>query len=246
MSDIVPFSFDGNQVRVLVDLEGNPWWVAADACKVLGYANPRSAVNQHVRDHQKGVQDIDTLGGRQQALIINEGGLYRLIMRNSKPDAERFQDWVTDEVLPSIRRAGGYSTAPAIPQSFAEALELAAAQQREIEAAQAQLAIAAPKAEFHDRFMESGGLSSMTDLADMFGTSVGKFTGWLADLGVFRKGEYAQFPGRRMPRKHYLDKGMFEVKIECSPQGIRHPVAYATPSGLEFVQKILRENVLAD
>jgi phage antirepressor YoqD-like protein len=176
-------------------------------------------------------------------LTVNESGLWDLVLDSRKPEAKRFRRWVTSEVIPSVRRTGSYSV---VPQSFAEALELAAAQQREIEAKAKALEAAAPKVEFHDRFMESGGLSSMTDLADMFGTSVNKFTGWLADLGIFRKGEYTQFPGRRMPRKQHQDSGLFEVRIERNDRGIYYPVAYATPDGLAFVREALRRNGLVD
>lgn len=242
MSELVPFNFDGNQVRVIVDLEGNPWWVAADVCAVLGIANTSDAVG---RLDESDVGSTEVRSGRhpRQMKIVNESGLWDLVLDSRKPEAKKFRRWVTSEVLPSIRSTGSYA---AVPKSFAEALELAAAKQREIENAEARLAIAEPKAEFHTRFMESGGLSSMTDLADMFGTSVGKFTGWLADLGIFRKGEYAQFPGRRMPRKAYIDGEMFTVKIECSALGITYPVAYATPKGLEFVRGVLRDNGLVD
>ena len=77
MSEIVPFNFDGNQVRVFLDLEGNPWWVASDVARVLGYRDANSAVRQHVRDHQRGTQNLRSSGGAANALIINEGGLYR-------------------------------------------------------------------------------------------------------------------------------------------------------------------------
>lgn len=244
MSELVPFNFDGNQVRVIVDLEGNPWWVAGDVCAVLGIRDASDAVSRLDPDDQGSTPVVDAAGRRNpNTKIVNESGLWDLVLDSRKPEAKRFRRWVTGEVLPSIRSTGSYTV---IPKSFAEALELAAAQQREIEAAQERLAIAEPKAEFHDRFMESGGLSSMTDLADMFGTSVNKFTGWLADIGIFRKGEYERFPGRRMPRKHYQDSGLFEVRIERSDRGIYYPVAYATPEGLAFVRDALQRNGLVD
>jgi anti-repressor protein len=242
MSEIVPFNFDGNQVRVIVDLEGNPWWVAADVCAVLGIANVGDAVAR-LDPLDVGTADAQTMRGQIRPMkIVNESGLYDLVLDSRKPEARKFRRWITSEVLPTIRRTGSFTV---VPQSFADALELAAAQQREIENKARELEAAAPKVEFHDRFMESGGLSSMTDLADMFGTSVNRFTGWLADLGVFRKGEYAQFPGRRMPRKQYQDAGLFEVRIETK-NGIYFPVAYASPQGLTFVQESLRQAGLVD
>lgn len=242
MTEIVPFNFDGAQVRVIVDFDGCPWWVAADVCSALGLLDVSDAVGR-VDEADRGSAPIRSGGQLRQMKIVNESGLWDLVLDSRKPEARRFRKWVTSEVLPSIRQTGSYTL---VPQSFAEALELAAAQQREIEAKQRELEVAAPKVEFHDRFMESGGLSSMTDLADMFGTSVGKFTGWLVDIGMFRKGEYEQFPGRRMPCKRFQDAGLFEVRIENNDRGIYYPVAYATPDGLVFVREALKRNGLVD
>jgi anti-repressor protein len=245
MSEIVPFDFDDHQVRVIVDLEGNPWWVAADVCAVLDISNVSMAVT---RLDEADVSSAEVRSGGQDRTmkIVNESGLYDLVLDSRKPAARRFRRWVTSEVIPSIHRTGSYSAAPAIPQTYADALRAYAAEVEAHELANAKVAELEPAAEFHDRFMNSGGLSSMTDLADMFSTSVGKFTGWLVDLGIFRKGEYDQFPGRRMPRKKYQDAGLFEVRIECSDRGVHYPVAYATPEGLVFVRKALQSNGLAD
>lgn len=114
--EVVPFAFDDHQVRVIVDLEGNPWWVAADVAEVLGYRDAANAVRT-LRDRQVRTQQMSTNAGARQVLIINEGGLYRLILRSTKPDAERFQDWVTDEMLPSIRRTGQYVAPPVVEQA---------------------------------------------------------------------------------------------------------------------------------
>ncbi len=190
MGDIVPFNFDGNQVRVIVDLEGNPWWVAADVACILGYQSASTAARQHVRDHQKGLQELQTLRGAQRTLIINEGGLYRLIMRSDKPDAERFQDWVTDEVLPSIRRNGSYSVAPAVPKSFSEALQLAAAQQREIEAQAAQIAELEPAAQQFQKWQVSEDTVYVVEWAKSIGITQPKAYDALRALGVLFKQQH--------------------------------------------------------
>ena len=106
------FSFDheGQQHTMrTVMRDGEPWFVAADVCSVLGYANSRAAVAAHVEADDKGVTNHDTLGGRQRLTIINESGLFALILRSNKPEAKVFQRWVTKNVLPSIRKHGAYA-----------------------------------------------------------------------------------------------------------------------------------------
>ena len=105
---IVPFDFQDQQVRVIT-IDGEPWFVAADVATTLCYTNPAKAVRDHVRAGQAKVNESCTLDLHPQTVLINEAGLYRLIMRSNMPDAERFQDWVTDEVLPTIRKTGAYA-----------------------------------------------------------------------------------------------------------------------------------------
>jgi prophage antirepressor-like protein len=103
---LVPFKFDGTVVRV-IDRDGEPWFVLADVCRVLEIENSRNAAAR-LDDDEKGVCSVDTLGGSQNATIISESGLYSLILTSRKEGARRFKKWVTAEVLPSIRKTGGY------------------------------------------------------------------------------------------------------------------------------------------
>lgn len=116
------FSFESNEVRV-IDRNGDPWFVASDVCKALDYAHVPHAMRMLDGD-EKDVQIVDTPGGPQQNSIINESGLYSLILRSRKPEARRFKKWVTSEVLPAIRQAGAYritsqSQANALREIFA-------------------------------------------------------------------------------------------------------------------------------
>lgn len=88
---------------------GEPWWVAADIARVLGYSHTPHAIRLLAED-EKGVHEVDTPGGEQEMTIVNESGLYRLVMNSKKPEAEAFRRWVFHEVLPSIRRTGSYSS----------------------------------------------------------------------------------------------------------------------------------------
>lgn len=97
------------KVRV-VEINGEPWLVGKDVAEVLGYKNPRKALLDHVDVEDKGVTKCDTLGGSQEMTVINESGLYSLVLRSKLPVAKKFKRWVTSEVLPSIRKYGMYAT----------------------------------------------------------------------------------------------------------------------------------------
>ena len=106
----VVFSYEAREVRVQVDPDGNPWWVAKDVCEVLEHSNHKMAVQGLDDDEVRKVYLTDALGRQQENLTISESGLYTLIIRSNKPEAKRFRKWVTSEVLPSIRKTGGYQT----------------------------------------------------------------------------------------------------------------------------------------
>ncbi len=111
--DVSLFDFKGHQIRV-VTIGGEPWFVAKDALKVLtvglrsnGKPNTTRSLG-YLDDGEKGVHQIHTLGGPQRVSIVSESGLYKLVLRSDKPEAKPFQDWVTKEVLPAIRKDGAY------------------------------------------------------------------------------------------------------------------------------------------
>ena len=93
-----------------VEIDGEVWFVGKDVATILGYSNPRDAINKHVDDEDKGVTKCDTLGGQQKLIIINESGLYSLIFGSKLKSARTFKHWVTSEVLPSLRKTGTYNT----------------------------------------------------------------------------------------------------------------------------------------
>lgn len=110
MNNIQIFNFKNNEfglVRTLT-LKGEPWFVGRDVAESLGYAEPRSAISKKVDTEDKGVAEMETPSGKQKVTIINESGLYSLIFGSKLESAKRFKRWVTSEVLPSIRKTGGY------------------------------------------------------------------------------------------------------------------------------------------
>jgi prophage antirepressor-like protein len=106
---------ESRAVRV-VTIEGEPWFIAADVALILGYESTNHATRL-LRGHQKGAHKVSTLGGQQSLSVINESGLYALIMKSRRAEAEAFQDWVTGEVLPKIRKNGGYAVVAPTPQT---------------------------------------------------------------------------------------------------------------------------------
>lgn len=104
---IEPFDFKGHAVRVIADDPDNPLWVASDVAKILGYS-ATAAMTRSLDPDEKGVQIVHTLGGDQEMTVITEAGLYNAILKSRVPAAHEFKRWVTHEVLPAIRRDGGY------------------------------------------------------------------------------------------------------------------------------------------
>lgn len=160
---LIVLDFEGNAVRA-VRQAGEPWFVLADVCRVLDLENPRNATAR-LDDDEKGVHSVDTPGGRQEMTIINESGLYSLILTSRKPTAKRFKKWVTAEVLPEIRRTGGYMVAA--PDETPEELALRAltVMQATVERQKKQIAEMAPKVEALDRIATASGSLCITDSA---------------------------------------------------------------------------------
>lgn len=107
-NEIRKFDFRGASLRTLTDGAGGAWFVLKDCMSILDLGNPTETVKMFDKDEFSTTEVIDSIGRRQQTYIISEPGLYRLVMRSRKPEAKEFQRWVTHEVLPQIRKTGGY------------------------------------------------------------------------------------------------------------------------------------------
>jgi anti-repressor protein len=161
MNTITPFSFEGTPVRT-VQIDGETQFVAADVCEALDIQNVAQAVTR-LDDDERSMFNI----GRQgDAHVINESGLYRLILTSRKPEAKRFRKWVTGEVLPTIRKTGSYGKL-AVPTALStmDILTLAIESEKGRLAAVEQLAIASPKADALDRIAGADGSMCITDTA---------------------------------------------------------------------------------
>ncbi|WP_430229985.1 BRO-N domain-containing protein [Nitrosomonas communis] len=120
----IVFSFQSTNIRTFADDNGEPWFCAKDVCKILGYANDSKTIKDHCREN--GVTKrylIDNMNREQEVTFINEGNLYRLILRSKKPEAEKFEQLVMEEILPTIRKTGSYHHKPeSLPSNQAEQL----------------------------------------------------------------------------------------------------------------------------
>lgn len=198
------------QIRT-IEINGKPYFVAADVAKALGYTNPLKAI----RDHCKGVNESfhPTNGGMQQVKIIPEPDVYRLIIKSKLPGAERFEAWVMEEVLPFIRKNGGYIAGQETmsdAELMAKALLVA---QRQIEERNRKIEAMQPKALFADAVATSKTSILIGDLAKLIcqnGYQIGqkRLFEWMRQNGYLIKcGE-----SRNMPTQRFVEQGLFEVK----------------------------------
>lgn len=229
----------------IVEIEGKPYFVAIDVAKVLGYTNPQKAI----RDHCKGVNETDTPtnGGVQKVKTIQEGDVYRLIMRSQLSDAEKFQDWVCEDILPSIRKHGAYMTPDTLEKAILSpdfiiklATNLKEEQTKRI-AVEKENAALKPKAVLMDKIIDSGEKIDIGQTAKILGLPYGRNTLFkkLRELGVF-------FKNRNEPKQEYVDRKYFEVKEQWIERNTHDSFVVVkvlvTQKGLEFINKILEGN----
>lgn len=162
MSAIELFTYTDHQVRVVI-IDGEPWFILADLCRVLEIASPGN-VAARLADDQKGIHLTETPGGRQQMVIVSEPGMYEVVIRSDKPEAVTFRRWITGTVLPEIRKTGSYSTAPALTDDelIHRALEVSARRVAELTERVAELE---PQAQVATKLLDAEGDLSVRDAA---------------------------------------------------------------------------------
>ncbi len=212
MNELQVFTYSGNEVRT-VQKNGEPWFVLKDVCAILGISKYRDAADRLDPDEREPVR-VDTLGGKQEMLCINESGLYNVILRSDKPEAKPFRKWVTSEVLPSIRRTGGYIAGQEklTPEELmAKALMVAQKTLAEREARIADLTvqnqIMQPKASYFDELVERGTLTNFRETAKQLGIPPKRFVAFLME----KKYVYRDKRGKLLPYEAKND-GLFELK----------------------------------
>lgn len=179
MNEIQNFVFDGSQIRTLT-IDDEPYFVGKDVATVLGYAKPTDTIRKHVDPEDRGISKMETPSGIQEMTVINESGLYSLILGSKLPDAKRFKRWVTSEVLPQIRKHGMYATAELLnnPDLAIQAFTALKAEREKVQALSLTNAIQAqqiaelqPKASYYDVILNCKDLISISKIAKDYGKS---------------------------------------------------------------------------
>ena len=229
-----------------ITIDGEPWFVGKDVAEVLGYSNPRDALSKHVDAEDKGVANCDTLGGTQEMTIINESGLYSLIISSKLPSAKAFKRWVTADILPAIRKTGGYMTDELLAKCqkdpnvmFAFAEELLKLRDK-TNALESKLDVAQPKADFYDTFIRANKCTGLRDTAKELGISERKFVNFLID----EKYLYRTPAKQLRPYAKKSNEGLFETKDWYTKSDIVAVRVFFTPQGKQFFYKKLIEKGL--
>ncbi len=224
-NEIQVWNYEGAEVRT-VQIDGEPWFVLADICRELEISNSRN-ISSRLEDDEKGVTLVDTLGGKQHVTIINESGLYTVILRSDKPQAKPFRKWVTSVVLPSIRKHGAYMTEQTLERALtspdflielATQLKTEQEQRRRLEttvAAQSkQMEQDKPKVLFADSVAASSSSILIGELAKLIkqnGVDMGqrRLFAWMRENGYLIKRCGSEY---NLPTQRSMERGLMEIK----------------------------------
>ena len=236
-----------------VERNGEPWLAGKDVAAALGYSNPRKAIADHVDEEDKGVTNCYTLGGNQNMTIINESGLYSLILSSKLPTAKKFKHWVTSEVLPSIRKHGAYATAPTLERMISDpdfAIRLFGELKQEQDkrkVLEAQAEKDKPKVLFADAVSASDTDILVGELAKLLrqnGVDIGqnRLFGWMRKNGYLgNRGSHYNIPTQRA-----MDAGLFRIKettvVHSDGHSSINPTPKVTGKGqVYFINAFLKE-----
>lgn len=220
-------------------MNGEPWFVGRDVAMALGYGKGKSlnnAVSKHVDDEDKGVTEMMTPGGKQNVIIINESGLYALVLSSKLERAKKFKRWVTAEVLPSIRKHGAYMTdslldaLEAHPEAVPEYLNRLRSENARNRELNRRLRLALPKAEYYDAFVDPADCTNIRTTAKELGVPEKQFTRYLEEKKyLFRDKNCKLFPravkksaGLFLVRDFYTERGKLGHYTLITPAGKRH------------------------
>ena len=218
---LVPFTYGQAAVRVVM-VDGEPWFVLADLCRVLGLANVKDVRDRLADGVDQTYPIADSMGREQMTTIVSEAGMYEVVIRSDKPEAVTFRRWITGTVLPEIRKTGGYNAQPAIPQTREERFALALAEAGQMLAEKDQrIAELEPQAAVAAKLLDAEGDLSVADTAQTLTragikTGQGRLFAALEQRGwIYR----AKGDGRWRVMQSAIDAGWMSV----IPQSHYHP-----------------------
>lgn len=238
------FKYQDRQVRAL-RIGEVPWFVGKDVAEILGYSKPANALTRHVDDEDKmmGVQNvtpyiIDTQGRKQYPTLINESGLYSLILSSKLPSAKEFKHWITSEVLPQIRKTGKYAPKPLSREELLakavleadtmikEQKELIEQKTKELEEKNNKLEEQKPKVIFAESVVASDSAILVRELAHLIkqnGFAIGekRLYAWMRERGYICKGSCE-------PTQRALELGLFEIIVRTVQRGDKSPLETRT------------------
>lgn len=230
------FRFGLHDIRVEV-VDGEPWFLLGDVCRALNLSNP-SMVAQRLQPHQRSKL---SLGRQGDALVINESGLYRVVLRSDSPQAEPFQVWVTEDVLPSIRKTGSYQLT-IDPLEMAERYVESEKARRILMAENASLA---PQAQQFQALMATDGTYSVADAAKILRTGELRLFKLLRDRQILMSEARSGAEHHNVPYQQYIDRGYFTVITRPRNDGERLTyTTRVTPKGLAWLQRKMTEQQL--
>lgn len=246
MDNIQVFSNDQfGQVRTILK-DGEPWFVAADVCMALEIRNSRDAMGR-LDDDEKDVGLTDTLGGAQNMTIVNEPGLYTLVLGSRKPEAKVFKRWITHEVIPTIRKTGGYvnnedmfveSYFPHVDEFTKTFLR---AQLTEVRMAQKEIEQLKPKAEYYDIVLRNPNVVPISVIAKDYGMSAQSMNALLHDMGI----QYRCANKYWLPYQKHASKGYTHSSTYLDKQGNTHMQTNWTQEGRLFIyEQLKRKGIL--
>ena len=222
-------------------IDGEPWFVGKDIATSLGYKDTVDAIKRHVDVDDKLARCFTTSGQSREMYIINESGLYALIFGSKLPSAKQFKRWVTCEVLPQIRKTGGYI--PFSPTddelsilSKAYQISQRTLKQKDdlLQSTTRQLLIAQPKADIYDKIINTKGYMSFNVVAKELGVGRNKLMALLRSKGILFRDGYSNIAYQK-----YCDCGYFVVKHSIGRNGFPCGVTKVTSKGLEFLYRII-------
>ena len=222
---------DFGEIRT-IEINGDPWFVGKEVAEKLGYSNTRDALLRHVDDEDKDTVVIPDGIGNPNQTIINESGLYSLVLSSKLESARKFKRWITSEVIPQIRKTGSYH----IPKTYAEALRALADEAEKREALQKQNQLMQPKAEFFDAVTDSKTAIPIGDVAKILDIGIGrnKLFEFLRDKNILTSDN--------RPYQRYIDAGYFRVieqKYEVNGEVRINIKTLVFQKGIDWIRKQL-------